>query len=404
MKKKTSPFGPRPARGRPKQLAWVCRQALVTAVIVAAWPLPGELQAQTGTLEPQADTASQARGERTPYLFYRPEIHFGSQATAGPLNILFNRGLSLMHFRDVERGLADTDWGQGWANVREALFHPGGAIERRGGVGAWLKSEWLPTGPDVWGWAWAPNYAGHLVAGGLTYRYLEEWAEAHGVGKPGLSAAAFLWGTMVLNEVVENQKNTHPSASTVADLLIFDPLGMLLFRIDGIARFFSETLRATDWSPMVSVTVPGLRVQNVSQSIAYKVPLPFVDRLRLLFFVGQGSQTGLTYQMDDRLSVSATVGFDGNLRVVDPVTLEERIEPKPTGSLFLDRDDSLLASLVFSHQAKDLMRANLYPGVLPGRLSGLGLWLTMTSDHGVSVGIGTSRTLGLGFGITANPR
>lgn len=399
-----SPFRPGPAQGRPRRLGWVCRQALVIASILAPGPLSSDLKAQEGAREPETDTASNEVPATAPFLFYRPDIRFGSAAASGPLNILFNRGLSIMHFRDVERGLPDTEWGRGWTNVRDALIHPGAAIERRGGWGAWLRDEWVPTDLQIWSWAWAPNYAGHIVAGGITYRYLDEWAAAHGVPKPRLSAAVFLWGTMLLNEVIENQHISQGSAGTVADLLIFDPLGMLVFRIDGVASFFSETLRAADWSPIVAVTLPDLRVQNVSQSMAYKVPLPFVDRLRLLFFVGQGSQTGLTYEVGGGLSVSATVGFDGTRRVLDPVTLEERIEPEPAGGLFLDRDDSLLASLVFSRAAQDLLRANLYPGVLPGRLTALGLWLTVTEAHQLSLGIGTRRTLGLGFGFEANRR
>ncbi len=360
--------------------------------------LHGQLPA--GSVPPDATSATEEeRG-----FFYRPDIDFGSHATSGPLNVLMNRGLSVMHFRGIERGLGDTNWGQGWANVRDALLHPGPAIERRGGWGAWLRREWIPTDFQIWQWAWAPNYAGHLAAGGMTYRYLEEWAAANGIPRPGVSAAAFLWGTMVLNEVIESQSQSTPSAGTVSDLLMFDPLGMLLFRIDGVARFFSKTLRAADWSPMVSLTLPDARVQNVSQSIAYKVPLPFTERLRVLLFVGQGSQTGLTYALRSGLNVGATFGFDGNKRIVDPVTQEESIEPEPTGSLFLDRDDSLLASLVFSRDAQDLMRANVYPGVLPGHLSSIGLWVTVTNEHLVSVGFGTRRTLGLGFGLETNPR
>ena len=382
-------------RGQKKAALW-----RAVALAVAVLPRPGEGQTVRGN---EADTLSAQSGGAATYLVYRPDIRFGSEASAGPLNILFNRGFSVMHFSGVERGLADTDWGRGWANVSDALIHPGAAIERRGGWAKWLRTEWIPTNLDVWRWAWAPNYAGHVVAGGLTYRYLDEWAAAHGVPKPGLSAAAFLMGTMVLNEVIENQNNEQASASTVADLLIFDPLGIFLFRIDGVARFFSETLHAADWSPMVAITAPDGRVQNVSQSFAYTVPLPHVtDRLRMLLLVGQGSQSGVTYELSEGLSLGAAVGFDGDRRVLDPVTLEERVQAEVTGGLFLDRDDSLLASLIFSPDGADLLAANLYPGVLPGRLAELGLWFTMAENHQVRLGIGTRRTLGLGLGVEAN--
>jgi hypothetical protein len=376
-------------------------------VLVCALALAAAIPARAAAQDPQeaAHDSLTARAEpTTPYLLYRPTIRFGSEASGGPLNVVLNRGLSVMHFRGVERSLADTDWGTGFDNVLDALVHPGEAVERSGGWRSWIAREFFPSDLKVWSWAWAPNYAGHIVAGGLTHRYLEEWLDAHGTPLPAFTAATVLMGTMVLNEVIENQDIDGGSAGTVADLYIFDPLGILLFRIDAIARFFSETLRAADWSPQASLTLPRGRVENVSQSIAYKVPLPFDHRLRLLLYVGQGSQTGLTWDMGDGLSIGATVGFEGNVRIIDPVTLEERIEPKPTGSLFLDRDDSLLASLVVSRDAQSVVMANLYPGVLPGPFAELGLWLTVSHEGEVAFGIGTRRTLGLGLGVDTSSR
>jgi hypothetical protein len=371
--------------------------------VAAASVHPGGATAQEAP-EGARDSLTTAAELGGPYLLYRPGIRFGSEATGGPLNVVLNRGLSVMHFRGVERSLADTDWGKGWDNVLDALVHPGEAVRRSGGWKSWVAREFFPTDLKVWSWAWAPNYAGHIVAGGLTQRYLEEWLHAHGAPFPAVTAATMLMGTMVLNEIIENQGNDAGSGGTVADLYIFDPLGIVLFRIDGIARFFSETLRAADWSPQASLTVPRGRVANVSQSIAYKVPLPFSERLRVLLYVGQGSQTGLTWELGDGLSIGGTLGFDGNVRIIDPVTLEERIEPKPTGSLFLDRDDSLLASLVISRDAQSAVMANLYPGVLPGFFAEVGLWLAVSHDRQVAFGIGTRRTLGLGFGVDTTSR
>ena len=349
-----------------------------------------------------ADSSAASISEPS-YIFYRPELDFGSVSVMGPLNVLFNRGFSVLHFRDQPRNIRHLRWGNGFAGVFDGLKHPLAAVERSGGWGPWLKREFLPSG-RVWEWAWAPNYGGHLIAGGITYRYLEEWFEAHRVPAPAFSSAAYLMGTMLVNEAIEHQGNPHGSGHGVADLLVFDPLGILLFRIDGVARFFQEGLHAADWSPQVSITLPSGRVQNVAQVLAYKIPLPFFKRTRLLLTLGQKGLGGVTYRFDSGLSLGVAGGIDGDLRIVDPATGHESIEPRPAGGVYLDRDDSLLASVVVGYRAYNLVQVNVYPGVLPGRFASLGIWATVTQDNEFSFGVSSRSTLGLGTGLDWNQR
>lgn len=319
-----------------------------------------------------------------------------------PANILLNRGFSTLHFEGAERRLVDIRWRTGFASVADALARPGAAVERAGGWGTVLRREFL-AGGRVWEWAWAPNIGGHLIGGGVTWRYLAEWFDERGAPAPGVSAAAFLMATMVVNEALENQHSPVGNASTLADLLIFDPLGMLLFSVDGVARFFRDELRAADWSPQAAVSVSG-RVQNVSQNLAYKVPLPLLGRTRLLVILGQMGITGLTREFDGGLSLGVGFGFDGNARFVDEATGAERIEPRLATGVFVDRDDSLLASVVGGPDAFTLLKANVYPGVLPGRLESFGLWATLNRDGEFSFGVSSRGWLGLATGFDVNHR
>ena len=346
-----------------------------------------------------ADTSTSSVPNHT---FYRPDLNFGSVSVMGPLNVLLNRGFSILHFRDQPRDLGQFPWGDGFAAVYDQLVHPRRGIERAGGWGPWFKREFVPT-TRVWEWAWAPNYAGHVIAGGITYRYLEEWFEAHGVPAPALSSAVYLMGTMVANEAIEHRDGTGSGAG-VADLLFFDPLGIILFRIDGVARFFQKELHAADWSPQVSVTLPSGRVQNVSQVIAYKIPLPFLERTRLLLTLGHQGLTGVTYRFDNGLSLGVAGGIDGDVRLVDPETGHESIDPRPAGGVYLDRDDSLLVSVVVGYKAYNFVSVNVYPGVLPGRFASLGFWATMSQDREFSLGLSSRSTLGLGTGVDWNRR
>ena len=336
------------------------------------------------------------------YIFYQPDLDYGSISLVGPLNVLLNRGFSVLHFQDQPRDLGRFPWGDGFAAVYDQLVHPLRGIERAGGWGPWFKREFLPT-TKVWEWAWAPNYGGHVIAGGITYRYLAEWFDAHGVPEPDLSSAVYLMGTMVINEAIEHPDGAGSGAG-VADLWFFDPLGILLFRIDGVARFFRNDLRAADWSPQVSVTLPSGRVQNVAQVLSYKIPLPLLDRTRLLLILGQNGLAGVTHRFDSGLSLGVAGGIDGNVRIVDPATGHERIEPRPAGGVFLDRDDSLLASVVLGYNAYNRFLVNVYPGVLPGRFASLGIWATMTQYNEFSFGISSRSTFGLGTGLDWNQR
>lgn len=380
------------------------RTLLQCVVLVAALPIlisGGKARAQQ--VGDAATDTSAASISGPNHIFYRPELNFGSVSVMGPFNVLLNRGFSVLHFRDQPRDVRQLRWRNGFAAVGDALAHPRAAIERSGGWGPWLKREFLPSG-RVWEWAWAPNYGGHIIAGGITSRYLEEWFEAHRVPLPALSAAVYLMGTMMVNEAIEHQRSTTASGGAVADLLIFDPLGILLFRIDGLARFFQEELHAADWSPQAAVTLPSARVQNVAQVLAYKIPLPFLERTRLLLTLGHQGLGGVTYRFDSGLSLGVAGGIDGNVRIVDPETGHESIEPRPAGGVYLDRDDSLLASVVLGYEAYNLVGVNVYPGVLPGRFASLGLWVTMTQDREFSFGLSSHSTLGLGTGLDWNQR
>ena len=72
--------------------------------------------------------------------------------------------------------------------------------------------------------------------------------------------------------------------------------------------------------------------------------------------------------------------------------------------MYLDRNDSLLASVVLGYNAYNFLGVNVYPGVLPGAFASLGLWATVTQDKEFSFGLSSRSTLGLGTGINRNRR
>jgi hypothetical protein len=341
---------------------------------------------------PVAPVTDPPRVERE-YVFYRPEIRYGTARQFSPLSVVLNRGFSTLVWQSAERRPLHMKWRNGWGVVWGSLSDPGAAIERRGGWNVWLRDELAPFSWDPWGWMFASNYAGHTVAGGITYRMLSEWYDDHGVPAPRVFAGATVMGSILVNEAIEGQKGGPGAPSTVADVYLFEPLGIAAFSIDAIARLFSTYLHAADWSPQATVTFPDLQIENVAQVMSYHFALPFVRRLDFLALVGQGSQFGGLYDLDPQYSVGASMGFVAQSRVVDD-TDREHVAARLAGGLYLARHNSLLASLQLSRGTDIRGQVSVYPGVF----GDLGGWATWRRDGQFSVGLTALPIPGLGLG------
>jgi len=371
------------------------RASRVAASLLVALMLAG------GDLAAQCAPDTVAAASPTPFTDSR--TGFGSAALVAPGAMLLNRGMSTLVYASTERRLGSIRWAHGGRSVQDALAHPVAAIERSGGWGRWFRHEFASDSWNVWTWAWTANYGGHVLAGGITYRVAAEWFAQRGVPHPRLTGAVFTWGLGLVNEVLESQHHERGMATTVGGLYVFEPLGILLFSFDGVARFFGDRLEAADWSPQAAVTFPDGAVRNVAQVISYKVPLPFTRRAKLLFLIGQISTTGLQVEMGGGYALGGTVGFAGQDQVVDPTTSFERLVAQTSGGLYLSRTNSLLASAVVG-QGSQPLALNLYPGVLPGRLRDFGIWLTVQEDGPVSFGFSSQALLGVSLGMDAGGR
>jgi hypothetical protein len=93
-------------------------------------------------------------------------------------------------------------------------------------------------------------------------------------------------------------------------------------------------------------------------------------------------------------------GKDADTRTIDPVTLDESVSVVHSVWASIDRDNSLLVSLGLSGRREDRVTLNVYPGVLRGRASGLGLWLVADASGRTRVGVAHRSALGLGIGQT----
>jgi hypothetical protein len=236
-----------------------------------------------------------------------------------------------------------------------------------------LGSEVFPSNARIDRSQYVPNYTLHVLGGGMTYRMLCEWNDAHRVPFPRLSAVAYTTAYNILNEITENGSYTGVNVDPIADLCIFNPLGMLLFSWDGVARFFSNVVQVSDWSGMPLIDPVRGKIDNASQNWAIKIPLPLIDRTRLFVHLGMNEVAGLSCAFTREYALSGGAGFSvGDVVEADPGSAIGRIMTirySWNAGLFFDKNNSLLCSVLFSNSGLYKLRANLYP--LPGSPKGI---------------------------------
>ena len=344
----------------------------------------------------RADSISEADVPPSSGPFFFKNRGFGTDEYAGPFDVILNKGYPTAAWLGRSRDIFDFPYG--WKSVWASVSRPLEGIERFGGWSLFLRQQVFPLTAGVQDFKWYPNYFGHLMEGGIVYRRISEWYEAAGVPYPQLAGALTTYATAVINEAYEAPNEELPKGSTVADLLLFDPLSILLFTNDGVARFFAEDLRATVWPQQGSLRIDDGWVINNGEHLIFKLPLPWMDRTRFFYKGGLGIQLGLTRRLSNGLDVTAAFGRDALRQNVDPVTGRETVDLQLSAGLFVDRDNSLLWSIYWSEFADRRLAVNVYPGVFDlGRFK-VGFWGVLEQDGGINLGLSARQTMGLGLG------
>lgn len=391
------------------------RALIFIACCVAVAKLAGPSMATAGTVGATADPVEATGGpadrpaafgdpsavagrEGGPYFYHG--YSYGSDAAFHPVSELINGSFGLLQITSNWRTLDDIDWGQGLQITWESITHPGRTIDAYG-RGDFIRNEVFPASLRWQGLQWVPNYTLHLIGGGARHRAFMEWYAAHDMPHP----AAWAWLTTTVHafgvEMIGHHTETRPTVDPVADMLIFDPLGAILFSFDGVSRFFSHTLNMSIWSgqPMYNPVLNS--VENIGQNYG------------LHFFFGDDDRVGIFsyWGMSHLLGISVRGGsaFDWSLGVggaVDELRETDRggasafyARIKWDAGLFLHRHGSLLMSVHTSQAWTQFLRVNIYPGwVSPGGHA-MGMYTGVRGDQvivgmtftGIPVGLSLSQ-------------
>ena len=321
-------------------------------------------------------------------------LPYGSDAYMGPIDVILNKGFAVAQFNNRNRYVFDYDYGN--RHVWNSVTHPLENVRRSGGWEKLIREELLPLSLYWRKWKWAPNYFGHVLEGGITYRRLAEWHEAHGVPLPAVSAAVVTMGSALINEMYAHPGYVEGTTATMADLLFFDPLGIVLFAHDGVARFFAERLHGTIWSSQAAITLDGELVNN-GNNVILKLPVSPFPGTSVFVRGGLAFTPGLTFHRDSGLDVSVAFGAEGRVQGVDPDTGEETPELALGGGVFVDREGSLLVSVMASQVEHRRFVVNVYPGVIPFADGRFGAWFLVRDDGAMRFGLSGRGALGLGI-------
>ncbi len=313
------------------------------------------------------------------YYFYHPEIDYGSEANFNPGTVILNGVFDILRNGGHSKDIFVQPYGTGLRNVLNNISHPIQSINNYGWEN-FLKKEVVPFSLNKDRAQYVPNYLHHLLGAGMIYQKLAEWYDFHGVPYPHLSSVFTSFLYHLFNEALENRRWLGTNTDPIADLLIFDPLGILLFNSKTVQRFFSKKVILQDWSLQPVFNPYTHHLDNAGQQFVLKYP--YSRKWAIFAYWGIQGLIGFSYSSGKDAHYSFGIGQVVNK--LNPRLNRKSIfmTPHVDGAMgiFYDRNNSLLASVILTGPGLWNLRMNIFPGLLsigkvrPGIYLGVGEW------------------------------
>ncbi|GAB6097139.1 hypothetical protein JCM14469_33930 [Desulfatiferula olefinivorans] len=321
--------------------------------------------------------------------FYTPQP-YGSEALYTPLSLFFAYTFDTVQ---LSENFDTHDMNERWDTVIDHLSDPFSAIDEEGGTRAFVNRQLFPMGGERTRdrYAMVPNYALHLFGGGLVFRKDAEYLKAHGYPAPKLWAAALAMTGELLQEAVEKKSTT--ADDEVADVLIFRPIGILLFSSDTVAGFIQRRLSPAVWPHLLTVDIDEKTCLNAGINYVIRPAWFGTDAPRLFVYMGMNNLIGLSHRIDGCTALSWGAGLS-TTRV--DLSRDIPAEFRLSGGLFYDRNNSLLWSAIVNGTENLRFRLNIYPLTKAPFWKYMGLFAGLTDDRKPALGLTFMLPLGLG--------
>ncbi len=328
-------------------------------------------------------TSGPARAQTEPANYYYYGLAYGSQSVVNPLSALLNSAYYTFQIDNRGDDPFAVAYGIGFDNVLDNLVHPFRAIGDYG-WGRFLTSEVLPSFERD-NAQWVPNYIGHVFGEGLVYRHDLEWYRYYGVPHPQVMALLSFWAGAILNEAVENGDYRGANVDPIADCYVFNPIALVLFSSDRASRFLGRHLGLAYWPNQPAYDPVSHTLQNTGYRTVFRI---HPGRSRYGIFATYGTQglVGLSYKLSwrDRLTLAGGIAATELFETQDSTQARQvTATTGPAAAIFLDRNNSLLASLSVTPDKLDRATLSVYPGVLGPRAFRPGFTLEWNAEDGL---------------------
>ncbi|MDZ4668771.1 MAG: hypothetical protein SGJ00_12950 [bacterium] len=352
----------------------------------------------------QTDTFNFGSAQKKERYFYEG-LTYGSQGNFNPVSLILNRGFEMLRITTADLAYDPFHYHYRFENIFENLSKPVKYV-RLFGTKDFFLEQVVPFGNSQKPY-WYPNYTLHLIGGGITYTGLKEWYVAHQVPAAGVLSAATVLSAALINEAIEERQrggNFILNVDAVADVWIFDLGGILLFQSEGVNRFFSQKLHMRDWSRQPMLLLPGTFMGNCGQFFSVKLKVPRTKNWYLFSLMGLGGLVGVSHTFKDGYAWSIGFGQGPHRKEKELFGLPIDVSLVPMAGIYLDKNNSVLASLEMSNSPNDkyhnyFVELNIYPGLIRvGKKFSPGVWSAFTRQNQLILGINCNYTFGLGIG------
>ncbi|OYU96507.1 MAG: hypothetical protein CFE21_08970 [Bacteroidetes bacterium B1(2017)] len=353
----------------------------------------------------QYDTLPKSESNFNGPYFYEG-LTYGSQGNYNPATVLLNRGFEMLRITTGNLYYDPINYKYRFDNIICNLAHPIQNISDYGTKEFFLEQV-IPFGDPKKPY-WYPNYTLHLFGGGMTYTGLKEWFVSKKISHAGILSGATLLGAALINESIEERQrggSFNLNVDAIADFYFFDIAGILLFQSKKVNYFFSKKLNMRDWSRQPMLLLPGVYMGNCGQFFSFKPRIPYTKSWYFFSMMGLGGLVGVSHTFPSNYGLSIGFGQGPKRKEKELLGLPIDVSLVPMAGLYLDKNNSLLASLELSNSKNDLYHnyfaeLDVYPGLVKiGKKFSPGAWLALSKEKDVVFGINCNYTFGLGVGM-----
>jgi hypothetical protein len=354
----------------------ISSSAIRLILTVSLFPLlPGLGLADDSALQPEPSV----RPPMLPHIVLKPEE---SRFLLLPLTNYVNTAFDTAQ---VSRAFSEDGYWHNHERVFDRLAHPLDSIDEDGGWDHLFRRELASE-------AVLPNLTLHLLGNGYDFRALAEWYDEYRVPFPYFWAFLSSYAGYLGNEAIEISNPEIKATDQIADLYFFNVVGNLLFMSDTVTDIVHNQWQLRNWPGQPVFDVRHHTILNASNNYVLR-PHLWSEHVRPFLYFGLHYFAGASLALRNDTGVSVGAG----LATVDPFAENYLAKVQPSGGIFWDDHDRLLASVIFNGTDESIVRVNLYPDLFPYRTLDLGFFFGI-AQHGVpTFGIAIEKLVAFGL-------